>query len=180
MSSVDVLLARRYAQAFLNITHPHLSPTDLRMLVSMAKMLADYKQYIFLLELPFIAHETKTAWVRQLCVDFNISFPLAILVQRLVDDKRVALLPEVIRLFGVLYKKEKKLIACTITSAHELGDQERLIIKQFIERQTGCSLMETYTVNKNLIAGLRIESDEILWEYSIDKQLRALSLSLTH
>ena len=41
--------------------------------------------------------------------------------------------------------------------------------------QTAATNLYAYSIDTDLIAGVRIQSDTLLWEYSIDKQLRKLA-----
>lgn len=62
----------------------------------------------------------------------------------------------------------------TVASSCELLDEQRKSIESFIARHVSGKKSYTYTVDPSLIAGVRIYSDTILWEVSIEKQLRDL------
>ena len=57
-----------------------------------------------------------------------------------------------------------------------MNDKEQ--IEQFLVRATGHTNIYKYKVDNALIAGVRLQSETLLWEHSIAKQLRQLEISL--
>jgi len=61
-----------------------------------------------------------------------------------------------------------------ITSSHHLDISDLEIIEKFLAFKTGKKIISHHNLNKKLIAGIRLESNTLLWEYSIYKQCETL------
>ena len=63
----------------------------------------------------------------------------------------------------------------SIKSAHHLDPKQITSIKQFLGRLVGKNIIATPAIDTSLIAGLRLQSNNNMWEYSVRKQIQALS-----
>ena len=93
------------------------------------------------------------------------------LITLLVHDKRAPLMSRVLKELVALYRKKHTIVFFEITSSHGLTHEQLDNIEQFLARKTGCDIIYKYEVDTTLIAGLRLQSDAFVWEYSIRKQL---------
>ena len=73
-----------------------------------------------------------------------------------------------------LYKNQINSIEFSIQSAQEIDDKQFESIKQFLGRLTNKKIIGIPSVDTSPIAGLRLQSNEYLWEYSVRKQIKAL------
>ena len=73
-----------------------------------------------------------------------------------------------------LYKEHIDSVEFSIISAQEINDQQIESIKQFLSRLINKKIIGTPSIDTSLIAGLRLQSNEYLWEYSIRKHINAL------
>ena len=73
-----------------------------------------------------------------------------------------------------------KIARVKISSSHDITQQDLDAIERFLVNQTGLSIIYTYAIDKKLIAGIRLQSNTLLWECSINKQLTQIKLAYMH
>ena len=95
----------------------------------------------------------------------------------LINDKRAGLFDFVLKQITLLYKRRNKILSFTISTAHPLTQEAVESVKQFLERVTGCDIIYEYKIDKSLIAGMRLQSETLLWEHSVKKNLQCVRLS---
>ncbi|HZW61698.1 MAG TPA: ATP synthase F1 subunit delta [Candidatus Babeliales bacterium] len=174
------IVARRYAKAFINVFGNTMTIDELHAIKAFEQFVNEHKRLLVFFMLSQIDDATKQQQLDAMLDSFKLKKLFHPLSQLLLKSKRVFLLPRILKQIAVLYKQAKKIIECTITSSHELNAQALSTIQNFLARKTGCAIIYTNRVDKNLIAGLRLQGDTVLWEYSIRKQLRQVALARTH
>lgn len=180
MNIQEHFVAKKYAQAFLNLFINSISLDDYYNLVSAEQFLTIHKKAFFFLSLSHIEQSTKIRLLEKVMQKFGVVLSINNLVRLLLNDKRLFLLGEIVRQLCSLYRKRKNIELFSIVSSHALQEKDLSVIQQFLATNTGCDIMYTYTVDTRLIAGVRVQSDLLVWEYSIAKQLRDIQLALIH
>lgn len=171
-------VAKKYAQAFLNVYDKHIDEENFRALLSLADFFKKNKQFILLLKIPHIENDAKKNAFKELFERFEISHVFLSLVDLLLEHRRSFLFPQVLSYICSLHKKYNNIEEFSIVSSHHLGEQYVSVLQQFLAHQTGCDIIYIQNVDPTLIAGLRMQSGSWLWEYSIDKKLRTISQAL--
>ena len=174
--SVATLIAKRYAQAFLNLFIDDLTDADFIQVQHSIAFFSQNRPLLALLKVPHIQAEQKIAALEQVLIT-NYKLPEAFkkLITLLVHNKRAALILETLEQLKKLYRAHQNIEFYKISSSHVLNDDELKILQKFLAQKTGRTIFYTYTIDPNLIAGIRMQSNERLWEYSIKKQLASLS-----
>lgn len=159
-------LASRYARALLNYT-AGLDDTGLAVrLGAFATFLGLYRRHLVQLDTDFyekIGHIFKLEACR-----------IDLIVRLLSGHDRLMLMPDVMRHFFELYKKEHQLLFCTLKTSHELTADQKDVLMTFIGQISGKEIVFSVKIDRSLIAGVRIEGDEMVWESSVARQLRAI------
>ncbi len=105
--------------------------------------------------------------------------PFITLTRTLIEHKRIWLAAAVFRRLFALYKERTGLHQFVVRSSHELTDELRIEVERFLARAAGQGSIYTYTVDNRLIAGIRMQSDTLLWENSVRKQLNTVRRAAT-
>lgn len=171
--SVERMLTRKYAQAFLAVAGDDLTIELVRSLPAIAEALKAVKPAIQLL-LATTKEREQAAVFEQIFAHVHLPASFNRLIFLLSEDKRLTLLPNVIQKIADLYRERAGIMVWSIKSSHELTQKMRTALQEFLARATGCVIMGEYALDADLIAGIRMRSDTLLWEYSIDKQLRTI------
>ena len=177
MDSNSNILARKYATAFVNVFADSLSLADIEKINNALALLATLQNLSFFLQLPYIDDALKKRSLAKLLTNQS-ALPASFekLIDLLIAHKRSFLIYPIMRNIHELIMEQKGVSLFTISSSHELDNQQREDIKEFLARKSGRIIMGKYTLNKKLIAGLRLQSNTLLWEHSLRKYLNNLSL----
>lgn len=167
-------IAKKYAQAFMNIFPKSCSFNDLKKIENAQSFLQTHKRTLFFLQLPQFDHERKKSMVADLIDYFSLPHDLAVLMCLLIEHNRSFYIPEVLLWITLIYKDQINSVTFSIQSAHELDNQQLESIKQFLSYLTHKKIIAVPLINTSLIAGLRLQSNEYLWEYSVRKQIKAV------
>ena len=171
-------VARNYAIAFLNSFIDDISLDDFQAIRTVLRFFKKHKEILSMLHLPGLAVDTKISALHKLLEGLSAPESLKRLVTVLVEHKRIALTSDVLVRIVSLYKRRKKIASFTITSAHPLLDDELQSMQDFLAQKTGETILYDYAMDKNLIAGIRCQSETLLWEHSVRKQLHDLRRQL--
>lgn len=178
MNVQEAPIARRYAQAFLNVFIDAISLDDCSHIEMAAHFLTKHRQALFFLTLPHIEFSTKVSLLERLMKSLSVDPSINKLIKLLIRDKRLFLLPEVFEQISLLYREEKNIKLFMVMSSHTLEEKALRVVQRFLATKIGCDIVYTYKENRDLIAGIRLQSDTLLWEYSIRKQLMMMQAAL--
>jgi ATP synthase F1 delta subunit len=173
MNQPAAYIARRYAKAFLDLYRDKLHVDDLEKLSTLEQFLMTNKPVLSLLNALQKDSRSQTLALEQLLTRFEVTFLIPV-ARLLLKARRMFLLPELLKQLCRLYQKWHKIMFFTVTCSRQLASEELAIIRAFLTRLTGLTVICTTSVDKNLIAGIRLQSDTLLWEYSLAKQMRLL------
>jgi len=168
------IIARKYAKAFLNIYLDKITLNDFNSIKNLAAFFSTHKTSLYFLSIPSINATTKQGAINELLKKFNLYQLFEPLIRTLITAKRTFLIYDILREIIVLYKQRKNIIMFNIISSHRLENSDLKIIEKFLAIKTNKKIMSKSTINKELVAGIRLQSNTLLWEYSIYKQCETL------
>lgn len=171
---IDKNIAKKYAQAFIAVFPKALSLSDINKIESAQKFLQTHKRTLFFLQLPQFDQERRKSMIADLIDYFSLPYDLATLLLLLIEHNRSFHIPDVLSWITQLYKDQINSIEFSIQTAQEIDAEQVDSIKKFLAHLTHKKIISSLCINTSLIAGLRLQSTEYLWEYSIRKQIRAL------
>lgn len=180
MTEVYETLARKYAQAFLNCFVTQIDQDGFDSLCELESFFRMNKKVIYFLSLASIDMQTKEKFMHKFFKQFGVEQWCDQLVHTLLINKRGQLLYLVLKQIIILYRVYHNIALFHIVSSHALSEEDIAIVQQFLAQVSSCDIIYEYTVDKRLIAGIRLQSDTLLWEYSIDKQLGLISHKSIH
>lgn len=169
------VLARKYAQAYLNLFGDQLSEKDYQKLQTLSEFIEAHRQTVFFLGLQSIAAEDKEKIIFKLVDQYNLPISLKKLISALIKNNRAALIGKTLAQICELYRKNNRIMLFQISSSCPLEEKYLHVINKFLTDKTGLTIISKSEVKKDLIAGLRLQSNMYLWEYSIKKQINRLT-----
>ena len=170
-------LVNKYAHAYLHVSSDQLTTHDILQYQQAAEFLHTHARALFLLKVPVIPYQVKREALMQITERFKLHASIQPLIELLLEHKRAFLLADILDEISALYNQKKSIHTFTVTSSAQLSDDERKNIERFLADRVQGTIMYTYVVDKKLIAGIRLQSETLLWEHSIDKQLRDVLFS---
>lgn len=105
----------------------------------------------------------------------NEQHPLMLrFVGMVIDKNREALLPDILRFFKDLYKKDKGIRSVRLITAVALDDVYMKEMKDFLEREFSSSIELEVSVKPDIIGGLILLVDDKIVDNSIAHQIKLL------
>ena len=166
--------AYKYAQAFFSVYGDTVTDELVGSIDKAVQFLTSHRRALFLFKVPVIDRLVKIDALDELCDRFTLSESIKKLLTVLLDERRSAEFVSVLRQISALYRKKNNMVAITVASSYALTDEQRSTIEAFMAQQIVGKKSYTYTIDSALIAGVRVYSDNFLWEVSVAKQLRDL------
>jgi F-type H+-transporting ATPase subunit delta len=117
--------------------------------------------------------DTLTALIKS-----NISTEVKNLVEMLVENGRVSLLPEIAAQFQALKNADEGAANAQITSAFEMTETQIAELLAALGKKFGRKLNPTVTVDKSLIGGVRVVVGDEVLDTSVRAKLQQMQIAL--
>ncbi|HVJ04146.1 MAG TPA: ATP synthase F1 subunit delta [Candidatus Saccharimonadales bacterium] len=175
-------VSSRYARAFADVVAAsNLDATKavehLRSLVAAFQESHDLRE---VWESPAIPVEQKHRVLDALCEKLGATErPLRNFIAVLIDQNRIALLPEIAKLLDVELNSRNGRVDAEIVSARELGIEQRSSLVAEISRLTGKAVLPHYSTDDKLIGGVKVRVGSTIYDGSVRGQLQRLRQQLT-
>ncbi len=165
------LVARNYAIAFLNSFIDEISFDDFLAIRRLQAFWEENKKAFYCLNLPGLTCDNKMKAIEELLKNCSAPTALKEIFALLIRHRREKLISSVLENVCSLYMERKGILFFEISSSHELTDDEIVTIQKFLADKTNKKIVYTCSINKDLIAGIRCQSEALVWEHSVRKQL---------
>lgn len=167
-------IAKKYAKAFMAVFPKSFTFADVKKIDSAQKFLQIHKQVMLFLQLPQFDQERKKSMVADLISHFSLPSHFSTIILLLIEHNRSFYIPAVLSSITQLYKEQTNSIEFSLKSTQNLNEKHIESIKHFLGRLLGKNIITTTSIDDSLIAGIRLQSSDHLWEYSIRKHLQNL------
>ena len=171
-------IAKKYAQAYLNVCGQEHTYEDFCSMWRAAQFLSEHHSLLFYLSLSIIDEKDRKRFIDLFFEKFHLFSSLKDLFYLLLKNKHIDLAADVLRDIYALYKIQHNLVDLHVTSSSDLAEEQLEEVKHFFMQLSGKNPQIRYHVNPSLIAGIRLQTETHLWEYSIAQQLRKLKQEL--
>lgn len=172
------LISKKYATAFLNVFADQISNDSLEKWIDLSKFLKNNKLFYIYLRIPSISYFIKQKALLKIASALKLGKPITKMIFLLLDHGRIEILDQVLNKIILLYRREINVKSFTVTSSHDLIDNEKIKVIEFIKSISKSSVLADFQKDEKLIIGLRIQNLTFLWERSIAKQLRGIKRSI--
>lgn len=172
-TSKDEQLARNYALAYLNVNPQGITHKDIDHLEQCSIFFSARKDQLYFIHWAHASDEIKNEALVATLSKFHLSH-LVSLIELLLKDRRIYLLPQVLEQLEHEYFKRAGIIAFDITSVTPLDQETKEVIEQFLAQKTKKKIRAHYTLDESLIAGMCFKSDGYIWEFSVRRELDRL------
>lgn len=165
-------LIHKYVRAFLNVYAEKLSDLEVKQIEQISAFFKSQRHAIFFLKLPTQFNAIKEAMIKKLIDQFTIPASVQSLISLLLKQQQLFLLPDICAAIQKEFEEQNGIMQFTLSSSHPLSEKQEQSIIDFLAKKTGKKIELLEKIDPQLIAGVRLQSDTLLWEYSIAKQLR--------
>lgn len=101
------------------------------------------------------------------------------LVQVLVRNGRLAVMPEIRELFEQLKAEDEGVVEARISSAFALDERQLAQVVSLLSRRYGKKINPTVSVDSELIGGVRVQVGDTVWDASVRGRLQSMAATLT-
>jgi len=171
-------IAKKYAKAYLHVFKDQHSYQDYCSMWRASQFLAEHHSLLFYLSLAMITEQDKKNFIDLFFEKFHLFVSLKQLFYLLLKNKHIYLAADILRDMYSLYKIQYNIVDLNVTSACDLTSEQIDEVKCFFMQLSGQQAMINYKTDPRLIAGIRLQTQTHLWEYSIDQQLRKIKQEL--
>lgn len=171
---IDRNVAKKYAKAFMAVFPKACTFADIGKITKAQQFLRKHKQTLLFLQLPQFDQKRKKSMVLDLIGYFSLPHELSSLILLLLSHNRSFDIPEVLSCITELYLEQNNSIEFSLKSTQHLNDKQVETIKNFIRKSLNKNIIAIQAVDPSLIAGLRLQSKDYLWEYSVRKHIKSL------
>ncbi len=169
-------LSHLYADAFLNVFFDSLPEDILTRLYALQERMKTDQKFQIAEELPGFKAAKKEYFLNFFdSVSLN-NQAFTALIDLLLKQRRSFLMQEIIEALILEYKKRAKLLDCTVYSAKSLTDEEQKRIVLQASKLLGYTIIPTWIIDPSLIAGIRFETADYVFDHSIRHKLNVLAV----
>ena len=176
----SITVARPYTKAAFEMA---LSQDDLGSwseLLGLAAMAVTNTGVKSVLDNPALASAHKAQLIIDVCsAKQTVSEHAKNFINLLAENKRLALLPEVLNLFETLKANQEKSIAISITSAFELGNEQQDKLVQALSVKLSRQVTVSTITDTSLIGGVIIHAGDMVVDGSVRGKLAKLAEAIT-
>lgn len=175
MNPENSILARKYAIAFMEVVDGQFDDTEFTRVEELKNFLRVNKTILFFLNLSLINRKDVVAALDLLYKNFKTHEICKRLTLLLVKQRRALILPDILHHIGDVYKIRTNSVFFDVTTSQAVDKEGLRAMISFIERKTSKRVLYEHAVDKNLIAGVKLQSDTLAWEYSVKRRLEELN-----
>ncbi len=175
MNTQERTLSCRYAKAFLNIYENQMTFDDLYALERAERFFLERKEINFFMKISSLNMQVKKEALVKLCSQFGLQDVFLKLLFLLVEKKRLSFLPELFKQLRLELKRRKSITEWLVKSSIFLNEMQKETIENFLKKTVGMHTICTYKQDETLIAGVRVQSDTLLWEVSLRQRLQRIT-----
>lgn len=174
------IVAKKYAQAFINLHKNKITPHSLSHLQALENFCRTNKKFFIFLSISSIPYQSKKRALDRMAKALKLEPLTQQLLIVLLQKKRIHLLNLIIHEVIELYKTHMHIETFNIATSHALNENQKKKIIAFIQNATKpqTNVKTHFSIDRKLISGIRIKSVTSYWEYSIAQRLAALKKNL--
>jgi ATP synthase F1 delta subunit len=166
----------RYAKAYYNLYKDQITFKERNTLADVSDLLEKKRFFLILIDNTLKDYTDLKA---SIIVDYfkihHLNLPFEKLITLLLLHNRLILLAPILKRIVAFYDEEKNITLFQITTPTLISQDLKTAISSFLSSATKKTVFCSYSIDPSLIAGLRAQSKEFLYENSIRKKLQTLT-----
>lgn len=169
-------LANKYGKAFFNLYGTELTDQNFWNIKDAIDFLNKNRTVLSYLECTKPGDEQKLITV--FLQHFKLHKDFSRLLILLKKQKRILLLPDILHCILIFYLEQGGKMYFDLQSYPKLSSVQEKPLVDFLSNVTGQQILYRCAENHRLIAGLRMQSDQLLWEDSVRGRLKMIHKKL--
>lgn len=174
----SVTIARPYADAAFKLAKESGAQSTWSQRLQRLALIAQDKEMTEVMTNPRLSTEQVAELFISLSADSDAI--LANFVRTLAENRRLALLPEISRLFELAKSQEEGVQEAVVYSAFPIDDAQVAALLQQLEPRFGTRLTARVEVDPSLIGGVRVTVGDQMLDASVRGKLDAMAVALNN
>ncbi len=172
----------RYARAFVDVVFERKLDANktIEELRALSDLVTSMPALRHVWDNPSVPAEQKRAVLDQIVQRLGASQMTRNFVAVLIDSRRIAALPEITRQFQEELNARLGIADAEVTTARELGDEEKRRLENQIAAITGKKVRAHYTRDESVLGGAIVKVGSTIYDGSVKGQLRRLKEALSN
>jgi ATP synthase F1 delta subunit len=175
MNAQEIVLARKYACAYVDIYGSSWNIPQIHALIEFSRMFHERRTVPAYLRVSCIPEQEKVHILLKSLAHFKLDKLLEPMVNLLAHHNRLELFGVLLHALRTFLEQIYHMEEITIRTAAPLTDVHRRAIVAWIEQITEKHIYAYEAIDTRLIAGIRLEGKSFFWEHSIHQQLRRIA-----
>lgn len=172
MYKLNLVRAKNYALAFLNVYYPEEIPVRLIDGLNQASLfLSQERSFFTLLCSSAVSLADRDRILEMFLKKFSLPDQILILLKFIADRGEALIVrpifDQIVREGG--HRRGEEM--CSISSSHELSEDERNRILGLLSRAVGRTLVSRFSIDPTLLCGVKAKGETFVWEKSIARRL---------
>jgi F-type H+-transporting ATPase subunit delta len=174
-------VSSRYARAFADVIADKRLDAEgtLGELAQMVELVSSSAELRTVLESPAIPAEQKRRLLDAVVQRGGFSTQVRNFLAVIVDHRRVALLGEIVQQLRTELNQRLGIADAEVTSARELGEDERRALESRLAASTGRKVRAHYKIDSAVLGGAVVRIGSTIYDGSVRGQLRKLKEALS-
>jgi F-type H+-transporting ATPase subunit delta len=174
----NIKVSMRYAKAIYPVVKQEGYVIDfMEDLAKIVGLISKSRELKLLIDSPIISHSKKVSIFIELFKE-NISEITMNFILLLVAKGREKYINGIYHCVNLLYNKENGIVECRVVSAFELDEETKSRVEFFLKNTTHNSTKVSYVVDRNIIGGILLRVDDMVYDITIKNKLKELKRSL--
>src|SRR3990167_6750933 len=174
MSINSQILLYKYAKAFLNIHYKKIDENSVWNIKSAADFFNQNAGILLLFSIPKFSKSAKAEVLNKMLEKFKLPQIFGDLFKLLLEHNRPLLFGKVLAEIFQLYPSYIDVDLYNFKSVIKLSDEEATGCKNFLESKINKKVIFQNIIDENLIAGIRLQSKNKMWDCSIKSKIDRL------
>ncbi len=169
------ILTKRYAQGLVSsIKDDAEYETLFHQLIGFQNLLSDHKELNGALTSRFLPTTRKMEIAAEIMDKSGLRGKIHRFILLLVENNRLDFLPEIVQLVPLLWHEKKGIATIEVASASPLSEEQKRRLKEKLEILEGGPVSLNYRIDSELIGGLSLRKENIVYDVSIKGSLENL------
>ncbi len=173
-------VSSRYARALVEVVLEQRIDADVarQQLNSIAEAVRESEDLRRVWESPAISTEQKRSVLDAIAGQIGAFKAVRNFVAVIIDHRRVPMLDDIVRQFGVELDAQLGFVEAKISSARPLSTEEKQRLESQVERMTGKKVRSHYTSDPGLLGGVVVRVGSTIYDGSVRGQLEKMKQEL--
>ncbi|MBI2344614.1 F0F1 ATP synthase subunit delta [Candidatus Dependentiae bacterium] len=168
-------ISKKYAQAYLKEYQDSLTIQQVQEFKFIIQFFRNHYTFLSIVSVLAGRNPEFCSILDEFKKHFTLSTSIQKLMNVLVEHNRLAIFGQVLQDIYCLYMLNNDFLEVAITTAEPLEAEHRQKFEDFFKKLSGKKIISTAMIDEGLIAGIRMQSDLFLWEYSIKSRIAKIS-----